>query len=70
VDPQGFDAALARVGFDEAHLRSVLRDDLRIRAYLDQRFAAETPVRQRELIDEWVEGLRRRAEIVDLSVGR
>jgi hypothetical protein len=67
---QQFDAALARVGLDEAHLRAVVRDDLRIRAYLDQRFAAEAAERQRELIAEWIAGLRRRAEIIDLSVGR
>jgi hypothetical protein len=67
---QQFNAALARVGLDEEHLRSVLRNDLRIRAYLDQRFAAETTERQRELVAEWIAGLRRRAEIIDLYVGR
>jgi hypothetical protein len=67
---QQFDAALARVGLDEEHLRTVLRNDLRIRAYLDQRFTAETTERQRELVAEWIAGLRRRAEIIDLYVGR
>src|SRR6266446_412291 len=37
--PQAFALALARSGIDEKHLRETLREDLRITAYLDQRFA-------------------------------
>jgi hypothetical protein len=68
-------AALARSGIDENHLRETIRQNLRIRAYLNQRFVgvptegartAATPDRQQTLIDEWVAGLRRRASIVDL----
>jgi hypothetical protein len=40
---QAFDAALARVGMDEKYLRATLRQDLRIRAYLDQRFTIPPP---------------------------
>jgi hypothetical protein len=40
---QAFGAALARVGIDERHLRETLRQDLRIRAYLDQRFTMVPP---------------------------
>lgn len=61
-----FAAALARVGFDEPQLRATLRQDLRIGAYLDQRFAGETPERGAAIIAEWVAGLRSRAPIVDL----
>jgi hypothetical protein len=61
-----FAAALARVGFDEKQLRSVLRQNLRIRAYLDQRFGGETPERGEAIIAAWVAGLRSRATIVDL----
>jgi hypothetical protein len=61
-----FGAALARVGFDEKQLRSVLRQNLRIRAYLDQRFGGETPERGEAIIAAWVAGLRSRATIVDL----
>ncbi len=102
---QAFEAALARVGFDERHLREMLRQDLRIVAYLDQRFTVQTPTddelqrfygehpqrftehgsltpfdqarprileaatteRRERLVHDWVEGLRRRAEIIDLS---
>lgn len=59
-------AALARVGFDEKQLRAILRQNLRIRAYLDQRFASETPERGEAIIAAWVAGLRGRAMIVDL----
>ena len=63
---QAFGATLARVGLDERRLGETLREDLRIRAYLDQRFVADTPEQRQSLIDEWVAGLRRRAEIIDL----
>src|SRR5581483_8822453 len=33
-----YEAALARSGIDENHLRETLRQNLRIRAYLNQRF--------------------------------
>jgi hypothetical protein len=61
-----FDAALARVGLDARQLRAMLRQNLRIRAYLDQRFAGETPERGESIIAAWVAGLRSRAAIVDL----
>lgn len=61
-----FAAALARVGFEEKQLRAILRQNLRIRAYLDQRFASETPERGEAIIAAWVAGLRGRATIVDL----
>lgn len=61
-----FSAALARVGFDERHLRAIVRQNLRMRAYLDQRFAGETPQRSEGIIATWVAGLRSRATIVDL----
>lgn len=102
---QVFEAILARVGFDERHLRETLRQDLRILAYLDQRFTVQIPTdddlgryyrehpqrftesgrltpfaearprvleaatteRRQRLVDEWVNGLRQRAEIIDLS---
>jgi hypothetical protein len=72
-----FRAALARSGIDENHLRETVRQNLRIRAYLDQRFVAPSEVApphgagpdpRQMLIDDWVAGLRRRAAIVDLYV--
>jgi hypothetical protein len=60
-----FATALSRVGFDETHLRAMLRQNLRIRAYLDQRFAGETPERGEAVIAAWVAGLRSRTTIVE-----
>ena len=58
-------AALARSGIDEKQLRETVRQDLRMRAYLDQRFATAQDRRQ-TLMDDWMTGLRRRGEVVDL----
>jgi len=68
--PEAFEAVLSRSGIDVAHLRETLRENLRIRAYLDQRFSANSERRQ-QVVDEWITGLRRRADIIDLYlVGR
>ena len=63
---QAFDATLARLGIDRDYVRELLREDLRIQAYLDQRFTADTLDQQRVMVDDWIAGLRRRAEVVDL----
>ncbi|PWT86865.1 MAG: hypothetical protein C5B57_00305 [Blastocatellia bacterium] len=103
-----YSAILLRSGIDENHLRQILRDDLRIRAYVEQRFAVSPPSddevtlhyrehlqaftqggrvmpfeavradvirrleesRRATLVREWVSGLRKRANITDLYVGR
>ena len=75
-------AALAAGGFTEARLRDWIRDDLRIAAYLDQRFAAAADLaveqalpelrqrlsaeRRASLIADWVADLRRRTPVVEL----
>src|SRR5438552_3692821 len=59
------EAVLSRSGIDENQLRDILRQNLRIRAYMDQRFAAAGDRRQ-ELVDQWVAALRRRADVIDL----
>jgi hypothetical protein len=99
-----FDAALARSGIDEKHLRETLRQNLRIRAYQEQRFTVPPPSdeeiaryyashvqefardghtpsvddvrmdivsaiadeRRAALVADWVGGLRRRADVIDL----
>jgi hypothetical protein len=63
--PAAFGAALARSGIDERHVRETLRQELRMRAYLAQRFPGGADRRQSSM-EEWVSGLRRRAEVVDL----
>ena len=65
ASPDAFAAALARSGIDVQRLRERLREDLRIRAYLDQRFSTAADRRPR-LIDEWIAGLRRRTPTIDL----
>ncbi|MBS1818774.1 MAG: hypothetical protein JSU08_12650 [Acidobacteria bacterium] len=62
---QAFDTTLARLGIDRAFVRELLREDLRIRAYLDQRFTAATVDEQRAMVDAWIAGLRQRADVVD-----
>jgi hypothetical protein len=62
-----FEDALARSGLDDRHLRETLRQDLRIRAYEDQRFAAAGD-RRPAVYAEWMAGLRRRGDISDLYV--
>src|SRR5262249_7048056 len=61
------DEALARSGLDRRHLRETLRQDLRMRAYLDQRFAGAGDRRQ-ALTRQWRAGLRRRGDIMDLQL--
>jgi hypothetical protein len=63
--PADFAAALARSGIDEKNLRETLRQDLRMRAYLDQRFST-VPDRRASLVEEWMNGLRRRGGVIDL----
>ena len=58
-----FEEVLTRSGIDAAHLRETLRQDLRIRAYEEQRFAGAGDRRQ-ALVDDWVDNLRRRASIL------
>ena len=65
--PEAFEAVLARSGIDLAHLRETMRENLRIRAYLDQRFSGVDERRQ-QVVEDWVAGLRRRADIIDLYV--
>lgn len=103
---QAFEAALARSGINEPHVRETLRQNLRIEAYQDQRFTVPRPTdadlmqfyrehagafarngrtpafadvradvlraaiadRRRGPIAEWVAGLRRRADVLDLYV--
>jgi hypothetical protein len=62
----GGDAALARVlaagAFSLQRLRTWVRDDLRVSAYLQQRFPADD--RRPDQIADWVSDLRRRAQIM------
>jgi hypothetical protein len=63
--PAAYDAVLTRCGIDEKHVRETIRQNLRIDAYLEQRFTPADP-RRRALIADWLTGLRRRGDVVDL----
>src|SRR5665213_4037612 len=65
---KAFTDALARSGFDVSHVREIVRENLRLKAYLDQRFTVPDGDQQRRqaLIDDWVAGLRRRTPVVNL----
>jgi hypothetical protein len=65
ASPEAWTATLTRLGLDQDRLREQVREDLRIRAYLEQRFAAENADQRQRVIAEWVAGLRRRADVVD-----
>jgi hypothetical protein len=43
---EAFDAALAQAGIEERHLREYVRQDLRMNAYLDQRFTSVPPAEE------------------------
>ncbi|MGH2587453.1 MAG: glycosyltransferase family 39 protein [Dehalococcoidia bacterium] len=61
--PGTFDAAVRATGLTVEQLRAVLRDEVRIAAYLEQRFGSTAANERSEAIDEWVASLRRRATI-------
>jgi hypothetical protein len=56
---------LSAGGLSPERLRSWLRDDLHIEAYVRQRFAAEE--RREELLADWIADLRRRTTVVLLA---
>ena len=63
------DRVLRVGGFTEDRLRAWVRDDLRIAAYLNQRFPAAAAVAgqtRADLIADWVADLRRRTPVVEL----
>ena len=64
-----FDAALSRAGLDDRHLRETIRQNLRIRAYEDQRFTAAGD-RRAAVFADWMAGLRRRGDVIDLYIVR
>jgi len=63
------DAMLRRLGVDQALVRELLREDLRISAYINQRFVADDRATQRRLVDDWIAGLRTRGDVIDLYRG-
>jgi hypothetical protein len=58
---------LAVSGMTRDQLRRRLRDDVRLKAYLDERFGTvpegANVERRNPLVAEWIAGLRRRAQV-------
>jgi len=68
--PAAFQRALEVTGMTRDQLRHYIRDDLRIRTYLLQRFGANRPASEFDAaIDAWVADLRRRTQITVLYQG-
>lgn len=69
-DAAEFAAALVQAGLTEDQFRRRIRDDLRIRSYVDQRFAAASQTADQErrmtAVRDWIAELRRRAEVTVL----
>ena len=69
--PDTFERALAVTGTTRDQLRRFVRDDLRIRTYVLQRFGADRPESElSQKVDAWVVDLRRRTEISVLYQGK
>lgn len=65
--PAAFTKALAVTGMTPDRLRRLIRDDLRIETYLNQRFGTNPNLAERRgSITSWIAELRRRAEITVL----
>lgn len=65
--PAAFDRALALTGMTRDQLRRFIRDDLRIRTYLLERFGADRPDAEfKAAVDAWVAELRRRTQVTVL----
>jgi len=60
---------LAALGMTVEQLRRLIRDNLRIITYLNERFGADAAARP-EMRDEWIAGLRRRADVKMLYLGK
>jgi len=68
--PAAFQSALEVTGMTRDQLRRYIRDDLRIRTYLLQRFGADRPAPEfAAAVDSWVADLRRRTQISVLYQG-
>jgi hypothetical protein len=64
---KAFNDVLTRSGYDLTHLHEIVRQNLRLRTYLDQRFATTDDQQRRQtMIDDWLAGLRRRTPVINL----
>ncbi len=59
ADEDAFAAVLSAVGLDLEDLRQIIRDDIRIEAYVAERLGGRA-----ELVEDWIAGLLRRADVM------
>jgi hypothetical protein len=59
ADEDSFAAVLAAVGLELEDLRQILRDDIRIEAYVGERLGGRA-----ELVEDWIAGLLRRSDVM------
>ena len=57
----GLDALMSRAGMSQRDLQAWLRDDLRIKSYIDQRFGGLPAAQRTTRVRDWVADLRQRA---------
>ena len=57
----GLEALMARAGMSQRDLQAWLRDDLRIKSYIDQRFGGLPAAQRTTRVRDWVADLRQRA---------
>jgi hypothetical protein len=69
--PAAFDRELAVTGMTRDQVRRFIRDDLRIRTYLIERFGADRPEAEfNTAVDAWIADLRRRTQVTVLYQAR
>ena len=66
AQPDALARALDLTGLSEAQLEEMVRDDLRIQTYIEDRFPGLQPADRQARVAEWVTGLRRRADVTEL----
>ena len=66
----GFDRELKATGLTEEALRREIRDNMRIQIYLNERFSGAESAQRSQLVADWIAGLRRRADVRVLYLGR
>ena len=61
---------LKATGLTEDVLRREVRDNIRIQIYMNDRFSGAEPAARAQLVTDWIAGLRRRADVTVLYLGK
>jgi hypothetical protein len=63
-NPSDLPALMTRAGMSDQALSGWFRDDLKISAYLDQRFGLQRDESRAKRLADWIAGLRNRANLI------